>query len=129
MRVILDTSAWLASIVQSDVFHRQAKDFLSKKPELVVLESVFEELMALIQSRFTKKTAEKHGEALQGIGIYLLNKEEFENAWRIYCQSKLTISWVDATVIFVSQKLDLPVFTFDRHFKQLKLKTLPWAGG
>lgn len=53
------------------------------------------------------------------------NEEEVEDAWQVYCQSKLTISWVDATVISISQKLVLPVFTFDRHFQRLKLKILP----
>jgi predicted nucleic acid-binding protein len=125
MRVILDTSGWLASVVKNDVFHQRAADFILEKPELIVPETVFEELIALLQYRFNRKTAQKNGEALLGVGLYLLNQKEIVASWRFFCQTKPAISWVDATLAVISQKLDLPIFTFDRHFKSLKLKVLP----
>ncbi len=124
MKAILDTSGWYAATVKIDIHHPQAKSFLSR-PELIVLSTVFEEIMAIIHNRFGKKSAISQGEDLRNYGITDLTQDEVYHAWKLFKTSSQKVSYVDCTVIAIALKFDLPVFGFDRHFTKLGVTVVP----
>ena len=130
MKVVLDTSAWYGYIFSDDSFHHQAKSFLTKfKPDLITPYPVLEELAAIAHHRkgkspvmtyvFKPLLQSRHNQT-----VYLSPQADHQ-IWDIYQQTPAKIDYVDASVIWLSRKLDLPIFTFDRHFRNLDLNLVP----
>lgn len=125
MKVLLDTSGWYATAIEKDEKHPEAKKFLTKEIDLIVLFTVFEEIMALFQNRFGKRMAVQNGQALKEMGLAYPSEGEMENCWRLFNRSPSKISFVDSTVIWAAQKMHLPVFGFDDYFRKLGITILP----
>ena len=126
MKAVIDTSAWYAWFNDADPHYEEVKSVLSNLPlELFILSTVFNELIALLFNRKGKTVAVKAGEVLLGLGLRDLEKQEESDAWKLFKQSKADISYVDCTIVVLARKLVLPIFTFDKHFKDLGLETVP----
>lgn len=131
MKLILDTNAWYAYIVEPDKFHPAATIIIEKNPYIYIVYPVLEELSALVHYRLGKKITQKsvyqfayhssHSE------IVYIKAQDDQEIWEIYNQTPNQLSYVDASVIWLSRKLDLPIFTFDRHLRSanLNLNYLP----
>lgn len=126
MKVVADTSALFAATIVQDSNHLSAKKFFAKEQsDFLVFYPVFEELVALLQSRSSKQAAIVSGEALRNLGIINLSMEEENEAWALFKKTGALVSYVDCAITIMSKKLNLPVFTFDKHFRDLGLETVP----
>lgn len=128
MRFVLDTSAWYAYISTPDIQHSEAKSVIKQKPSLSVPYPVFEELVALTHKRQGKAIALKGvGKLLlsNAVDIIYISPADNQEIWELYQSYPNWLDYVDASVIWLSRKLDLPIFTFDRHLRQLDLSVIP----
>ncbi|MDP3093626.1 MAG: PIN domain-containing protein [bacterium] len=128
MEAVLDTSGWYAFVLKRDKFHELAVKFLNSRPYLVLPYPVLEELIALLHHREGKQLTIKIIDKLrnsQAVKIVHFDEEKEKQIWEHYKNIGRQIDYVDAAVIFLAQKLDLPVFGFDKHFKNLRLKLIP----
>lgn len=122
MKFVLDTSAWYAFIAKDDRFHQQAKDQLTHNTSLVVPYPVFEELAALVHKRLGKRIVNSHvGRLMQSTTseIIYISAADNQDIWKIYQSHPNWLDYVDASCIWLSRKLDLPIFTFDQKLRQL----------
>lgn len=125
MKVVVDTSGWYAGAVRVDINHPEARQFLTSAEDLLVLMTVFEETLALLQSRQGKSLAIKNGEAMQAWDIKDLTEDEMLAAWMLYRDTNREVSYVDCTVVIISKKYNLPVFGFDAHIRKLGIQLVP----
>lgn len=126
MKVVVDTSAWYAFVVATDYSHRAALDFVKSDSDLIFPFTVFEELEALIQSRFGKQKAIENGDRINKYGVLTLTKTDLRASWRMFLESPDPVSYVDCTVAAVARRLNVPIFGFDPHFsKNLGVKQVP----
>lgn len=116
MKAVLDTSGWYAAISQVDEMHGEAAAFINAEHELLILETVFEEIIALLHSRRGKKFATVHGRALIEVGLTPLVLPDLQLAWNLYKTTSAKVSYVDCTIVVTAKKYQLPVFGFDQHF-------------
>lgn len=126
MRVVLDTSAWYAHVVKEDNCHKLADEFLAEDPSLLVLSTVFVELTALLRKRHGKRMAVETGEVLREAGVVSMDKDQEAMAWKLFKESESQVSYVDCSVVLMAQKLEIPVFGFDRHFSKLNVEVVPY---
>lgn len=128
MNILVDTSGWYALIVSKDLFHEQAKKFFQTSPIVTTSTLIFEEVLALVHARQGKTIALKASatikEYCEDRFLYISPKDN-EEILDLYQKTGNSIDYVDASVVWLSRKLDIPVFTFDAHFKKMKVKTLP----
>src|SRR3989338_9779607 len=120
MKVIVDTTAWYGYFVKSDKFHDESVAFIDTKPEIIISNIIFEEVLALLHHRVSKKFAAEAGKTVLGLCAHTtpyVSAEENEDIMRLYAHSMQYIDYVDASIVWLSRKFDLPVFTFDEHFK------------
>lgn len=128
MRAILDTSGWYAYILEADEFHRKAVEFVKRKPKLTLPYPVLEELIALLHHREGKKKTTAALDALRrlsDIELVFLGNEEEKQIWKLYKKTANKINYVDASIIWLAKRMDLPIFSFDAHFKKLNLQLVP----
>ena len=125
MKLVLDTSGWYAVTVRSDKNYVKTKRFAEEGHQLVVLETVFEELVALLHNRHGKEIAVNTGVELRNLGVTGLGKHEEKEAWELFEKSGAKVSYVDCTVAVVAKKLDVPVFGFDGDFRKLGVEVVP----
>jgi predicted nucleic acid-binding protein len=128
MKVLLDTSAWYGFVSKDDQFHTRAVNYLKKDPFLLIPYPVLEELTAILHHRKGKRNTII---ALQELRIsniskiIYLNEKEDKEIWKLYTSLTSKIDYVDASIIWLARKLTIPVFTFDKHFKNIGLKLVP----
>lgn len=125
MKVILDTSGWYAHAIKDDKFHDRTEEFLSEERQLVVLGTVFEELVAILQNRHGKDMAKNNGAILRKLGLVRLTESEETKAWKLFEESEAKVSYVDCTVAVVAKSLGVPVFGFDSDFGKLGVEVVP----
>ncbi len=125
MKAVLDTSSWYAYINKNDEMHELAVDFVEDNNDYLILETVFEEIIALLQNRFGKKLAASNGQTLIEFGITILTLDEIRNSWKLFLNSPTKVSFVDCTVMLAAQKNNLPIFGFDAHFRKPGMTLVP----
>jgi uncharacterized protein len=128
MRLILDTSAWYSYIFENDKFHEQSKSLIKKTSKLYVAYPVYEEILALFHHRAGKKMTLVGVEALRKsrmVEMVFLTGDEEKEIWDIYKKTFNWLDYVDASVVWLARKMDLPVFGFDSHFEKMKVDMLP----
>lgn len=128
MKVVLDTSAIYAFLSADDDFHNSAREVFGLCSQLLMSFSVFEELLALRHHRKGKKEAIEIIKKIRQskiIKVIYFDEKEGQQIERVYEEAKSGIDYVDASVMWLSKKLDLPVFTFDSHFKKEGFEVVP----
>lgn len=125
MKAVLDTSGWYAYVSKDDLQHEEGAAFVAERHELFILETVFEEITALLHNRFGKKVAVEHGSALIEVGFTLLTQEDIRHAWSLFRNTPTQVSFVDCTAVIASKKFRLPVFGFNSHFRNLRIALVP----
>ena len=117
MKCVIDTSGWYAFIVEKDIQHRRAADFLrSESHQLIFIEPVFIESTALIQSRQSKSLAVESGILIRSLGIKQLTTDQLADSWNLFKKTSAKISYVDCCVSVIAKELEYSVFGFDQHF-------------
>ncbi len=122
--IFVDTGAWFAIVVPSDVNHVRATAWLSSNREpLVTSDYVVDEALTLLRARGFPEQAIDLGVDLLDNGMALmhfLEKEDIGRAWHMFrryrdkqwsftdCSSKVVMEWLGIAT----------AFAFDQHFRQ-----------
>lgn len=133
MKIFIDTSAFVALLVDKEKHHREAtekyQEYRQQKAILLTSHYILDELFTrLLYYRLDiKKTVEKIKESIAVNELTVLQIDEalFEKALEIFLKfSEHKISFTDATtyVLYKDFKLD-EIFTLDRDFKKMRAKT------
>ncbi len=128
MRAVADTSGLFAFFIRLDRFHERANTFLLEKPTLITTNYVIEETLALLYHRAKKPLALKALQLFKTLyadDIVYVTRSEHDAISDIFENSPLFIDFVDASVLWLSKTMDLPIFTFDAHFRKMKVKVVP----
>ncbi len=128
MKAAIDTSAWYPYFVTGDKFYQQAINFFTPDLQLITTNTVFEEVLAIVHHRHGKKSAMRAGEAMltfDNNSFWVISAEENEEVMNIYRSSIQQLDYVDASLVWLARKLDIPVFTFDAHFRKMRIATVP----
>lgn len=128
MNVLVDTTAWYAYFVRSDRFHTQAVNYFSTNPSIYTNSAVIEETLALLHHRVGKHEtiiAARLMFNMCGDSISYTTAQDDENIIKFYTIAPAYIDYVDASLVWLSRKLDIPVFTFDAHFRTMKVAIVP----
>lgn len=122
--IFVDTGAWYALAVPSDVDHRQAKCFLATIDEpLITTDYIVDELLTLFTVRGEKaKGIEWRHDVLEKGGVRLerVTETDFAEAIEVYEQfADKEWSFTDCTSFAVIKRLGIGrAFSFDHHFRQ-----------
>lgn len=134
MKIFIDTSAFVALLVDKEKFHQQVakkyQEYRQQKDILFTSHYVLDELFTrlLFYGHINiKKQIEKLQESIAANELTVLQIDEalFEKALEIFLKfSEHKISFTDATtyVLYKDFKLD-EIFTLDRDFKKMRAKT------
>ena len=132
-RLFVDTTALAALYDRSDRNHAPAlrcwKRFRKEAVELWISDYILDETLTLIRMRVGHGEAVRLGESLMTSGINLLEvtPEVREAAWDIFVRYEdKDFSFTDCTSFALMREISVSrAFTFDRHFRQFGLDTVP----
>ncbi len=122
--IFVDTGAWYASLVPTDLDHSRAARWLaSNHSPLFTTDYVVDETLTLLRVRGEKKRALLLGEKLFRNGlaeIYKITSADLMLAWEIFEQfDDKNWSFTDCTSKVVMEQLNITIaFAFDHHFHQ-----------
>jgi predicted nucleic acid-binding protein len=127
MTVMIDANVFCAYANSSDVHHNKAikiiNSFLSEgKEELITLDYVFDEVVAVALRRSGKITAVKLGNSILNSKIILMEVDDFvfRMAWKSF-QNTNNLSFTDSVIVSFMEIFGISkIVTFDKHFKKLK---------
>lgn len=133
MKVFIDTSAFVALLVEKEEFHNQvAKKYLDYRNERAILftsDYILDELFTRLL--YYKVDLKKHIQTLQDviavgeITVFRVDEALFEKSFDIFLKfSDHNLSFTDATsyVLYKDFALD-EIFTLDRDFKKVRITT------
>jgi uncharacterized protein len=128
--IFVDTGAWYALAIPSDVDHERAKEFLAASTQpLVTSDYVIDELLTLFVVRGQKSQGmEWRHDVLENGGTHLIRVSEadFANALHIYDEfADKSWSFTDCISYVLMQRLNIAqAFSFDQHFHQFGTVTV-----
>ena len=135
MKVLIDTSAFIAYFIKQDEFHENAvvryNFYTQQKATLLTSDYILDELLTWFSTRQPKHILEKLVDALQKmqsageIRMLDIDKTIFKKGLEVLLKfSDHKISFTDATsyVLYRDFSLD-EVFTLDDDFKKMRLDT------
>lgn len=131
--MFVDTSAWVALIVEGDEHHERAKKFLSElEPSraLITTDDVFDETITRIRRLAGHRIAVRAGELIRASAlaqIVPVTPDDFERAWSVFRKHEdKVLSFTDCTSVAVMERMRIrTVFAFDEDFKKLGLDLRP----
>lgn len=133
-RILLDTSALIALVLEDDLFHKKAVDFWRKakleKLEFFISNFVFDETISWFCQRKGKAIAKEIGEFLlaneNNLPMAPVLSEDEQKGWQLFIKLPGRTSFTDCTSFAMMRRLKVKrVFTFDKHFEKAGFKILP----
>lgn len=122
--ILVDTGAWFASVVPTDINHVAASNWLrtSKEP-LLTTDYIIDETLTLLKARGQSSRAFALGEQFfQGAlaTIHYVSDEDVRQAWTVFrTYSDKEWSFTDCLSKAVMERLGITTaFAFDHHFRQ-----------
>jgi predicted nucleic acid-binding protein len=122
-RVYVDTSAFLALLVASDVRHREAartfRTLQERRAPLVTTSYVLVETYALLDRRVGREATRRfRGEFEPLLDVVWVGREHHQAGLDLQLESSRSVSLVDAVSFAVARGLGITeVFAYDRNFK------------
>ncbi len=122
--IFVDTGAWFASIVPTEIKHAEASRWLAHNQEpLLTTDYVVDEVLTLLRSRGEAPRALVLGERLldQNLAlVHFLSETEIRDAWNVFRRfADKQWSFTDCTSKVVMERLGVTTaFAFDQHFRQ-----------
>ncbi len=122
--ILVDTSAWFASLVPSDINYPASTLWMRQNTEpLLITDYILDETLTLLRVRGHNSRAIALGEALfmsEIATLYYLTQEDILLTWRVFKQfSDKGWSFTDCGSKVVMEKLGInQAFSFDHHFRQ-----------
>ena len=119
----VDTAAWYALFVSSDVNHLTASRWMSSnRGPLLTTDYVLDETLTLMRSKGQRDVAIEFGESVfNGLArLHYLKPGEIAAAWDVFHTfDDKDWSFTDCTSKVVIERAGITTaFTFDRHFRQ-----------
>ncbi len=122
--ILVDTSAWFASVVPSDADHQVATIWMRQNTQpLLTTDYVIDETLTLLRVRGHNSRAMALGEALftgKIATVYYLTEEDIRLTWQVFRQfSDKGWSFTDCSSKVVMEKFGVnQAFSLDHHFRQ-----------
>jgi uncharacterized protein len=122
--ILVDTSAWFASVVPSDADHQVASIWMRQNTQpLLTTDYVIDETLTLLRVRGHNSRAMALGEGLftdKIATVYYLTEEDIRLTWQVFRQfSDKGWSFTDCSSKVVMEKLGVnQAFSLDHHFRQ-----------
>ena len=122
--IFVDTGAWYASLVPTDLNHARAVQWLGvNRSPLITTDYIIDETLTLLRARGERKRALVLGERFFQNGladVHKLNASDLVLAWKTFEQfDDKDWSFTDCTSKVVMEELHIKVaFSFDHHFYQ-----------
>jgi len=129
--IFVDTGAWYAMVDKKDPDHLASKKcYTAATLPFITTNFIFDEIITLLTKRLGWDTAYKFGMGLKSSNIATIvtvTLADEEKAWEIFTKYTDTgFSYTDCTSFAVMERLRInTAFTFDAHFKIMKLTVLP----
>lgn len=132
MKVLFDTSAFIALAYPKDAHHAAAAEKLEKLGDehwTYTSNAVLYETLTWLAIRLGPRQADGFWRRIRGesrMGVISLSPEDETGALEVMRRfSQLQLSFVDASIIHLHYKLKMDrVFSFDRHFVQANVAIL-----
>jgi uncharacterized protein len=128
--IFVDTGAWFASIVPSDINHKLSSAWITQNTQpLLTTDYVVDETLTLLRSRRESLRARSLGEAFFSgalADLYFLTEEDIRQTWQVFRKfSDKEWSFTDCSSRVVMSKLGITdAFAFDHHFRQFGLTNI-----
>ena len=122
--IFVDTGAWFASVVPSDIDHASASQWLNQNAEpLLTTDYIVDETLTLLRARGESTRAIRLGEQFFSRAlakVYVLTEDDIRNTWEVFRKfSDKDWSFTDCSSRVVMEKLGITrAFCFDHHFGQ-----------
>ena len=122
--IFVDTGAWFASIVPSDIDHASASHWLNQNAEpLLTTDYIIDETLTLLRARGESTRAIRLGEQFFSgalAKVHFLTEDEILRTWEVFRKfSDKEWSFTDCSSKVVMEKLGIThAFCFDHHFAQ-----------
>jgi predicted nucleic acid-binding protein len=124
---LIDTSAIYALVDKRDKWHgqakRQAHAWLTGGGHWLLPDFIFDEAMTLVKARINAHTAIGTGERLRRAAAYhwlTQTTEDEQQAREIFKRyHDKPWSYTDCALFALALRLNVPVYTFDLHFRQM----------
>lgn len=134
--ILVDTSAWFASVVPSDADHQVATIWMRQNTQpLLTTDYVIDETLTLLIVRGHNSRAMALGEGLftgKIATVYYLTEEDIRLTWQVFRQfSDKGWSFTDCSSKVVMEKFGVnQAFSLDHHFRQFgSISVFPIASG
>jgi predicted nucleic acid-binding protein len=123
--IFVDTSAWFATVVPTDLNHRAADEFFASAVpfSLITTDYILDESMTLFKVRGEAHRAREFGRRIldeEVCRLVWVEREDVLRAWTIF-ESYRDKDWsfTDCVSRAVIERLRIPeAFAFDEHFRQ-----------
>jgi predicted nucleic acid-binding protein len=121
---IIDSSVWVALFLTFDTNHQKAKALIGKiaRP-IFVPYSVVAEVTTVLAYKHSKKQADNFIDYINGNRDIILLNNDLNEELRFFKTLKKRLSFTDASLMYLSQKLGVSMITFDKQLARA-LKTL-----
>jgi len=122
--IFVDTGAWFASTVPSDVDHTSAYQWLKQNSEpLLTTDYIIDETLTLLRARGESTRAIRLGEQFFSgalATVYFPSEDDIRNTWAVFRKfADKDWSFTDCSIKVIMERLGITrAFCFDHHFVQ-----------
>lgn len=123
MAYLVDSSVWVALFLDFDTQHRKAEQTIQKLSGAIYLPyCVIAEVTAILAYKHSKRLADNFiAYARDNRDLKIINNDALDEM-DFYATIPQKLSFTDASLIFISGKLDAPLITFDKQMERIAKK-------
>ena len=113
MKIIFDSNVWLAFFNHKEIHHKQSKELMKQYlSELIVPEYVALEVATVLQNKKKKQVADQFLTTIknQELNLLPINQKTFWQSVNIFQAQNKKLSFVDATLVTLSQEYEIKTF-------------------
>lgn len=125
MAHLVDSSVWVALFLDFDTQHRKAEQTIQKLSGTIYLPyCVIAEVTTILAYKHSKRLADNFiAYAKDNRDLEIINNDALDEM-DFYMTVSHRLSFVDATLIFLSGKFDAPLVTFDKQLNRVAEKVI-----
>ncbi len=121
---LIDSSVWVALFLTFDTNHQKAKSLIGKVNRPIFIPySVVAEVATVLTYKHSKEQADNFIDYIVGNQDMVLLNNDLNEELRFFKTLKKKLSFTDASLIHLSQKLGVAIITFDKQLAR-SLKNL-----
>lgn len=117
---IIDSSVWVALFLNFDINHQKSKALIEKLNRPIFLPySIVAEVATVLTYKHSKKQADNFIDYITGNQDIILINNDLNEELRFFSSLSKRISFADASLIYLSQKLGAKIITFDKQLARI----------